>query len=122
VVVEQGAVHWLTLSAAVGSEPASRRPVVVIQHDRFNRTQLATTVVIAITSRMKYASFPGNVRLRKREAGLPKPSVVNITQIATIDRSLLGPRIGKLSSERIAQVWSGVVLVMAPDAPDYLVS
>ena len=89
--------------------------MAVIQHDRFNRTNLATAVVIAITSRMKYADFPGNVQLRKREGGLPKPSVVNVTQIATVDRSLLGPRIGALSAGRLAEVWAGVVLVAMPD-------
>jgi len=62
------------------------RPVVVRQHERFNRTTLATAVVVAITSRLKYAELPGNVRLRKGEAGLPRASVVNVTQIATVDR------------------------------------
>jgi mRNA interferase MazF len=88
-----------------------------LQHDRFNRTKLATAVVVAITSQMKYAALPGNVRLRKGEAGLPKPSVVNVTQIATVDRDLLGPRLGTLPSARLAEVWEGVRLVCEPDGP-----
>ena len=103
---------------AQGSEPGGRRPAVVLQHDRFNRTHLATAVVVAITSHLKYAGLPGNVRLRRGEAGLPRPSVVNVTQIATVDRALLGPRLGTLSSSRLAEVWTGVRVVCEPDPPD----
>jgi mRNA interferase MazF len=115
VVVRQGDIVWVTLPPARGSEPSGKRPVVVLQHERFNRTQLATAVVVSITSRLKYAGLPGNVRLRRGEAGLPSASVVNVTQIATVDRALLGPRLGSLSRARLAQVWSGVRLVCEPD-------
>jgi mRNA interferase MazF len=88
---------------------------VVLQHDRFNQTRIATAVVVAITSRPKYAALPGNVRLKQGEGGLPQASVVNVTQIATVDRGLLGPRLGTLSRARLAQVWAGVCLVCEPD-------
>ena len=88
----------------------------MLQHDRFNDTTIATAVVIAITSQLKYAELPGNVRLRKGEAGLPRASVVNVTQIATVDRDLLGPRLGALTGARLAQVWAGVRLVCEPSA------
>jgi mRNA interferase MazF len=103
------------LSGAGGSAPEGRRPAVVLQHDRFNRTKLATAVVVAITSRLKYAELPGNVRLRRGEAGLSKASVVNVTQVATIDRALIGDRIGSLTAARLRQVWSGVCQVCEPD-------
>jgi len=115
VAVRQGDVVWVTLPHARGSAPGGRRPAVVLQHDRFNRTNLATAVVVAVTSQMKYAALPGNVRLRKGVAGLPKPSVVNVTQVATVDRDRLGPRLGTLPSERLAEVWEGVRLVCEPD-------
>jgi mRNA interferase MazF len=114
-VVNQGDVVWVLLPPARGSEPAGRRPAVVLQHDRFNRTRLATAVVVAVTSRLKYADLPGNVRLRKGEAGLRRASVVNVTQIATVDRGFLGPRLGSLSPARLAQVWAGVRLVCEPN-------
>jgi mRNA interferase MazF len=114
VVIHQGDVVWVSLGGTGGSAPAGRRPVVVLQHDRFNRTQLATAVVVAITSRLKYAQLPGNVRLRKGEAGLSKASVVNVTQVATIDRDLIGARIGSLTATRLREVWSGVCLVCEP--------
>ena len=113
-MIHQGDVVWVSLSGTGGSAPAGRRPAVVLQHDRFNRTKLATAVVVAITSRLKYAELPGNVRLRKGEAGLSKASVVNVTQVATIDRDLIGDRIGSLTATRLQEVWSGVCLVCEP--------
>ena len=113
--MRQGDVFWVELPPAAGSAPEGRRPALLLQHDRFNQTGIATAVVVAVTSRLKYAALPGNVRLKAGEGGLPKPSVVNVTQIATVDRALLGPRLGTLSRERLAQVWAGVRLVCEPD-------
>ena len=114
MVIQQGDVVWVSLLGR-GSAPAGRRPVVVIQHDRFNRTSLATAVVVAVTSKLKYAALPGNVRLRKGEAGLSRPSVVNVTQLATVDRAQLGPRLGRVASSRLAEIWAGVRLVCEPE-------
>jgi mRNA interferase MazF len=115
MVIHQGDVVWMSLPGAAGSAPAGRRPAVVLQHDRFNRTAIATAVVVAITSKLKYAELPGNVRLRKGEGGLPRASVVNVTQVATVDRDNIGPRLGTLTQPRLAQVWAGVRLVCEPD-------
>jgi mRNA interferase MazF len=79
-----------------GTEPAGMRPAVVLQHDRFNRSRLATAVVVAVASNLRYAALPGNVRLRKGEGGLSVLSVVNVTQIATVDRAHLRSRLGQL--------------------------
>jgi mRNA interferase MazF len=87
---------------------------VILQHDRFNRTALNTIVVVMLTSQLRYEAQPGNVRLRKGEAGLPKASVVNVTQIATLDRASLSAKIGRLSRDRLAEIWKGVCLVLAP--------
>ena len=118
MVIQQGDVVWLDLPAARGSAPAGRRPAVVLQHDRFNRTAINTTVVVAITSNLRYGASPGNVRLRKREGGLSRPSIVNVTQIATVDRSDVRSIAGHLSSVRLSEVWSGVRLVLEPRAPE----
>ena len=114
MVIQQGDVVWVDLPPARGSAPAERRPAVVLQHDRFNRTRINTAVVVVITSNLKYGALPGNVRLRKGEAGLPRPSVVNVTQIATIDRSDIESAAGRLSRLRLAEVWDGVRLVLEP--------
>jgi mRNA interferase MazF len=116
VVIQQGDVVWVSLPDARGSAPAGRRPAVVLQHDRFNRTRIATAVVVAITSKTRYADLPGNVRLRRGEGGLPRTSVVNVTQVATVDRASIGPRLGALTHARLAQVWEGIRLLCEPDA------
>lgn len=113
-MISQGDVVWARLPPPWGSEPAGERPVLVLQHDRFNRSEIATAVVVAITSNLRLAAMPGNVRLRKREAGLSRPSVVNVTQIATVDRARIGARLGRLSKGRLAKVWEGVRLVIEP--------
>jgi len=113
-VIQQGDVVWVNLPPARGSGPAGRRPVVALQHDRFNRTRVNTTIVVAITSNLKYGASPGNVRLRRGEGGLPRPSVVNVTQIATIDRSDIESGLGRLSQVRLAEIWDGIRLVLEP--------
>ena len=114
MVIEQGDVVWVHLPAPHGSEPAGRRPALILQHDRFNRSRIGTTVVAAITSNLALAAAPGNVRLRKGEAGLRKPSVINVTQLRTIDRSRLLAKSGRLSRQRLQEVWRGVRLVLEP--------
>ncbi len=112
--MRQGEVYWLRLTGA-GSEPAGRRPGVVIQHDRFNRSAIQTTVVAAITSNLGLSAMPGNVRLKKGEANLPHPSVVNVTQVRTIDRERLGQLIGTLPPRRIHEVLQGLSLLFGLD-------
>lgn len=116
MVIEQGAVVWLDLGPAHGSEPAGRRPVLVLQADRFNQSRIATVVVVAITSTMKLADAPGNVRLRRGEAALPRASVVNVSQVATVDRTRVRSACGRLSRARLLEVWSGVRLLLEPPA------
>lgn len=115
--MRQGEIYWLTFRGR-GSEPSKRRPGVVIQDDRFNKSAIATTIVAAITSNLKLAMAPGNVRLRKGEANLPKACVVNVTQLATIDKTRLQERLGTLSAERMRQVLDGVALVVGLDHAD----
>jgi mRNA interferase MazF len=97
--------------APEGSEPAGRRPALVVQHDRFNRSAISTTVVAAVTSNLRLAAMPGNVRLRRGEAGLLLPSVVNISQLRTVDRSRLGERVGILGPARLQEVLEGIALL-----------
>jgi mRNA interferase MazF len=113
--MRQGEIYWLHFGAPEGSEPAGRRPALVVQHDRFNRSAISTTVVAAITSNLRLGSMPGNVRLRSGEAGLPRPSVVNVSQLRTIDRSRLGERVGALAPERVREVLQGLALLFGTD-------
>lgn len=116
-MIRRGDVYWLRF-AGRGSEPAGRRPALVIQHDRFNRSAMATTVVAAITSNLRLVEMPGNVRLRKGEAGLRRPSVVNVTQLATVDKARLTKQVGRLSANRVTEVARGLALVLGTESDE----
>ena len=107
-MIRQGEVWWVVFGEPRGSEPAGRRPAVIIQNDRFNRTALNTVAVLGITSNLRLATMPGNVQLHLGEANLTKPSVVNVTQIHAVDRAYLVERLGSLSHARMREVWSGL--------------
>jgi mRNA interferase MazF len=117
VTVRQGELYWLDLGAPTGSEPAYRHPHVVVQNDVFNRSRIRTTVVCAVTSNLGRAGAPGNVRLEVDEAGLPKASVVNVSQLLTVDKEELTERIGELSPLRVREVVSGIELLLEPREP-----
>ncbi|MBE9582818.1 MAG: type II toxin-antitoxin system PemK/MazF family toxin, partial [Proteobacteria bacterium] len=104
--------YWVDFSPGKGSEPLGRRPWFVVQNDPLNDSKLNTVIVLAITSTLKFGELPGNVVLRKGEAGLPKKSVVNVTQIKTVDKSSLKEKIGSLTKDRIAEVHEGMKLIM----------
>ena len=113
--MRQGEIYWLHFGGQ-GSEPLGKRPAVVVQADRFNRSAIQTTIVAAITSNTRLSAMPGNVRLRKGEGNLPRPSVINVSQIRTVDRSRLGERVGALSPSRVREVLEGITLVFGTDA------
>lgn len=114
MTVRQGELYWLDLGALTGSGPAYRHPHVVVQNDLFNRSRIRTTVVCAVTSNLGRAGAPGNVRLDEGEGGLPKASVVNVSQLVTVDKDELTERIGELSPPRVHEVVSGIELLLEP--------
>ncbi len=114
MVINQGDIFWIELDEPSGSEPGYRHPHVVIQNNVFNRSRINTVVVCALTSNLKRATAPGNVLLEPREANLPKQSVVNVSQIFTVDKSQLGEKIGTLSSRRVHEVLDGIGLLLEP--------
>lgn len=111
--MRRGEIWWADLPAARGSEPAYRRPVLVIQSDAFNRSRIRTVIAAVITSNMRLADAPGNVALSRRQSKLPRESVVNVSQLITLDRSYLTGRVGKLSSKVLAAVGEGIRLVLS---------
>ena len=114
MVIKQGDIYWVDLGSPSGSAPGFTHPHLVIQNNLFNQSKLNTVVVCALTSNVKRAEAPGNVLLRKGEANLKKKSVVNITQIVTVDKSDLKEKIGTLSSSRVNQVVEGIKLLIEP--------
>ena len=114
MVISQGDIYWLDLDEPEGSEPGYRHPFVVIQNDAFNKSKINTAVVCALTSNLKLASAPGNVLLKKGEANLPKSSVVNISQVITVDKTDLTEKIGQLSKKRVEEIVSGFEFLLKP--------
>ena len=109
--IRQGQVYWLDFGPAAGSAPANRHPCVVVQNDVFNQSAIQTSVVCLITSNLSRANAPGNVLLKKGEANLPKASVVNVSQILTVDKAELAECAGKLSGAAIEAVRDGLHLL-----------
>jgi mRNA interferase MazF len=114
VVIRQGDVFWLDLGEPSGSAPGYRHPHLVVQNDVFNASRIATTVVCALTSNLKRAEAPGNVLLKEGEAALARSSVVNVSQIITVDKADLVEKIGSLSRERLLEVLDGFYLLLEP--------
>ena len=108
----RGEIWIASLPAPRGSGPGYRRPVLIVSDDRFNASTIATVIVAVVTSNTDLANAPGNVLLRKREAGLPKASVVNVSQLYTLDRILLAELLGTLAAVRIDQVDAGLRLAL----------
>lgn len=112
--IKQGDIFWVDLGIPGGSEPGYRHPHVVIQNNVFNESKINTVVVCAITSNIKRAKAPGNILLKKGEGGLKKDSVVNISQVITVDKSDLIEKAGTLSQFRMRQVIEGIKLLIEP--------
>lgn len=114
MVIEQGEIYWIDIEEPSESEPGYRHPHIVIQNNLFNSSRINTVVVCVITSNLKRAKAPGNVLLEKGEVNLPKKSVVNISQVYTVNKSDLKEKIGKVSEKRMQQILDGLHLLVEP--------
>ena len=110
--MRRGEIWWADLGEPVGSGPGYRHPVVVIATDTFNESRISTVIVTMITSNLRLAVAPGNVRVAARETGLRKDSVVNVSQVLTVDKGVLTERIGHLPGDRLEAVEAGLRDVM----------
>jgi len=111
--MHRGEIWWASLPEPSRSGPGFRRPLLVISANSFNESRISTVIAVVITSNLRLADAPGNVRLPVRGTGLSKPSVANISQIVTVDKSFLTERIGKLAPRLLAEVEHGMRLVIS---------
>ena len=111
--MRRGEIWWADLPEPRGSEPGFRRPVLIVQDNAFNRSVINTIIVATITANVFLANAPGNVRLAKRSTQLGKESVVNVSQIITLDKSFLSEKVGKLSAKLQEEVDEGLKLIFA---------
>jgi mRNA interferase MazF len=106
--INRGDLFHVAPDDSRGPAPSYSHPHVVVQDDVFNHSRITTVVVCALTSNLHRANEPGNVLLDVGEGGLPKQSVVVVSQISSISKHLLGGRIGTLSSARVEQIVAGL--------------
>lgn len=112
-MITRGEIWWASLPAPVASEPGFRRPLLVIQSNDFNQSRISTVIAAVITSNLRLADAPGNVLLSKKESGLPKQSVVNVSQLITVDKSFFTEKIGSVSALKLKEIEAGIRLVLS---------
>jgi mRNA interferase MazF len=110
--LQRGEIWWADLPEPRRSEPGYRRPVLVIQADSFNHSRIQTVIVAVITGNLELAEAPGNVMLPTRDSGLPRDSVVNVSQALTLDRSYLTQHAGTLPARLQGSVDAGLRSVL----------
>ena len=108
----RGEIWWASMSTPVASEPGYRRPVLVVQADSYNRSAIATVICAVITSNTRLARAPGNVLLGKDASNLPRTSVINVSQIVTLDKSFLTESVGSVPARVLRDVEAGMRLVL----------
>jgi mRNA interferase MazF len=116
--IKQGDIYWIEQEESQGSEPGYRRPFIVVQNNLFNQSRINTVVVCALTTNLQRAKVPGNVLLETGEGGLSKTSVVNVSQIFTVDKNSLEEFCGAVSPRRLSQIINGILLLLQPTELD----
>ena len=112
-MIRRGDIWWATLSSPRGSAPGYRRPVLVVQANAFNESRIKTVIVAIISSNVDLAAAPGNVLLHRRDSKLPRESVVNVSQLVTLNKSYLTERVGRLSDRQLGAIDEGLRLALA---------
>ena len=112
-MIRRGEVWWAELPEPVASEPGYRRPVLIVQSDEFNRSRIRTVIAAVLTTNLRLAAAPGNVLVAAGEAGLPRDSVVNVSQVVTVDKAFLAERAGFIGGRAMLAVENGLRTVLA---------
>ena len=110
--MQRGDIWWADLPEPAGSGPGYRRPVLVVQADAFTFSRITTIIAVVLSSNLRLAPAPGNVLVRATESGLAKDSVINVSQIITVDKAMLDEYIGHISPNTLETVEQGIRLVL----------
>ena len=113
MVIQRGEVWWADLGEPTGSEPGFRRPVVIVQANSFNRSRIATTIAVILTSSLRLLDAPGNILIQAAESNLRKDSVGNVSQMVTLDKDMLMEKVGRLGESTMRRLDHGIRLVLA---------
>ena len=106
--MKRGEIWWAELGEPIGSAPGFTRPVLVLQNNILNVSAIKTVLCVVLSSNIRLAQAPGNVLVSRQEAGLPSDSVVNVSQVITVDKRQLREKTGKLGNEKIGLVEDGI--------------
>ena len=110
--MDRGEIWWASLDEPSGSSPGFRRPILIVQADAFNQSKINTVIGVIITSNLRLSSAPGNIRLSKKDSGLSKESVINVSQIITVDKEYLTDFVKKIRPAIMNEVEIGLKLVL----------
>ncbi len=111
--MRRGEIWWADLPEPLGSSPGFRRPVLIVQDNEFNQSLINTVIVAAITGNTRIAKAKGNVLITSNQSGLPKDSVINVSQLLTVDKSVLIEYVSTLSESKIEPVDEGLRVVLS---------
>ncbi|HKY15252.1 MAG TPA: type II toxin-antitoxin system PemK/MazF family toxin [Microthrixaceae bacterium] len=112
-MISRGDLWWVELGEPRGSGPGLRRPALVVSSDAFNRSRIATVTVVMVSSNLRLAEAPGNVGLARSDSRLDKDSVINVSQVATLDKTDLVEWVGPVDLDVLEQVERGFRLSLA---------
>ena len=110
--MQRGEIWWASLPSPKGSGPGRRRPVLIVQSDAFNASRIQTVIAAVITSNLELAAAPGNLLLRRKDSGLSRDSVVNVSQLITLDKAFLTEPAGRLPKRHAGAIDEGLRLVL----------
>lgn len=108
----RGEIWWADFGIPFGSEPGYNRPVLIVQDDTFNKSKINTIVVLPLTTNLLLENAPGNIFIKKEESGMPKDSIIVVSQLYAIDRQRLLEQLSKLQMAIMKEVESGIKLVL----------
>ena len=111
--MQRGEIWWASLPTPKGPGPGRRRPVLIVQSDAFNASRIQTVIAAVITSNLDLTAAPGNLRLRRKDSGLTRDSVVNVSQLITLDKAYLTERVGRLPKRQAGAIDEGLRLVLS---------
>lgn len=110
--MKRGQIWWAELAEPQASEPGYKRPVIIVQSDAFNRSGIKTVIVVTVTSNLRLAEAPGNVKLLAAQTGLGRDSVANVSQVVTLDKSFLRDMAGQLDQVTMRLIDDGLAVVL----------
>jgi mRNA interferase MazF len=112
-VIERGSIWWAGLGDPRGSKPGFRRPLLIVQANAFNRSRIQTVIAAVLTTNLRLVDAPGNVLVPAIASGLRRDSVVNVSQLITVNRDDLEERSGQVDAATMRRVDAGLRLVLA---------